>query len=190
MKHSYNERKTGMNWYMDIYWCTKHKQHREGRELDVTKSKSVSCRGQREGWTSPDFPVSPGELWNPFSFSLDLSLSLFFLILLILFYFIILSPTPLARCSSWLRTNACFLFHSHFPLSTPSWYQCWAKADSVFLIYSNNFEKMKFKASASMNTKCCLLCWIHLLNLLIELYQDSAPSVGPPVLRFLFGRHL
>ena len=24
-------------------WCTKHRQYREGRKLDVTRTKSVSC---------------------------------------------------------------------------------------------------------------------------------------------------
>jgi hypothetical protein len=40
-----------------------------------------------------------------------------------------------------------------------------------------------------MNSKCCLLCQIHLLllNLPVELYQDSVLSLDPPVLRSLFG---
>ena len=29
-------------------WCIKHRQYREGRELDVTRIMDVSCMGQRE----------------------------------------------------------------------------------------------------------------------------------------------
>jgi hypothetical protein len=56
-------------------WCTKHRQYREGRELDVTRIMDVSCMGQRESSTSPNFPLFLGELQNPFSFSLGLSFS-------------------------------------------------------------------------------------------------------------------
>jgi hypothetical protein len=99
-------------------WCTKDRQYREGRELDVARTKDVSCMGQIESRTSLDFLLSLGELWerrNPFFFSLDLSLMSFvylassfccclFFYYFILFYFIlfyfILSPTTLAGCSS------------------------------------------------------------------------------------------
>jgi hypothetical protein len=86
-------------------WCTKHRQYGEGRELDITRSKDVSCRDQRESRMSPNFLLSLGELRNPFSFSLSLSLSLshvisisstfpffvvaFCFLLFILFYFIL-----------------------------------------------------------------------------------------------------
>lgn len=50
-------------------WCTKDRQQREGRELDVTRTKDVTCTGQRGSRKSPDFLLSPGELRNPFSFS-------------------------------------------------------------------------------------------------------------------------
>ena len=60
---------------MWIYWFTKHRQFKEGRELDVARTKDVSCRGQRESRMSPDFPLSLGELQNPFSFSLDFTVS-------------------------------------------------------------------------------------------------------------------
>ena len=168
-----------MNFHMDQTqrqtwidtWCTKHKQHREGRELDVTKSKSVSCRGQREGRTSLDFPVSLGEFWNPFYFSLDLSLSLFFFwILLFLFYFIILSPTPLAWCSSWLRTNACLEFF------TPI-FHCQPLADISARLTLTQSSLYPFAPTATILKGWSLkpgLVWIHEHKVLLSVLDTSS----------------
>jgi hypothetical protein len=43
-------------------WRTKHRQIKEGRELDIIRTKDVSCRDQGESRISPDFPLSLEDL--------------------------------------------------------------------------------------------------------------------------------
>jgi hypothetical protein len=107
-----------MNWHVDRL-VQQTQQYREGRELDVTRTKGVSC-GAREKTGCLQTSLCPWESSEIHFPSLLISLShvicissislFFYFILLSLFYFIILSPTPLARCSSWLWTNACLEF--------------------------------------------------------------------------------
>lgn len=125
-------------------WCPKHRQYKEGRELDVTRTKDVSCRGHRESRLSPDFPSVP-ERAPKSIFLLSWSLSLShvicissptpppFFFTLLFFYFILLSPTPPAWCSSWLWTYACLEFSNPIFHCQPihSWSQRWAITDSV-----------------------------------------------------------
>jgi hypothetical protein len=54
------QKQTGIETWTD--WYTKHRQYREGRELDITRTKEISCRGQREISTSPNFLLFLGLL--------------------------------------------------------------------------------------------------------------------------------
>jgi hypothetical protein len=106
------------------------------------------------------------------------SISFFNIILLFLFYFIILSPTPLAWCSSWLQTNACLEF------STPT-FHCQPLADisagptltqsnlyPFCTLAINNLEKMTFVVLTLM-LYVAYCSGIHLLTFPVDLHQDS-----------------
>ena len=92
------------------------------------------------------------------------SISFFNIILLFLFYFIILSPTPLAWCSSWLQTNACLefftpLFHCQ-PLADISAGQMMTQSSlhPFCSLVINSLQNVSFIYNANINAVCCLLC--------------------------------
>jgi hypothetical protein len=116
--------------------------------IDNTKRlENFSSRGQREGRTSLDFPVSLEDFWNPFSFYFILFY--FILFYFILFYFIILSPTPLAWYSSWLQTTTCFEVSSPtFHCQTLSWIRSGHHCSNLVHILSHlqqHFKKWSWK---------------------------------------------
>jgi hypothetical protein len=61
--------KTHINWHENRLVHQRQTTDREGRELDVTRTRDISSRGQRGSRTSPDLLLSIGELWKPFFFS-------------------------------------------------------------------------------------------------------------------------
>ena len=109
---------------MWIYWLTKHRQYKEGRELDVASTKDVSYRGQRESRMSPDFLLSLGELQNPFSFSLDFTLSCY---LYVQFFFCITYFSCFFSEQSPIFMEIWFTFIPPMLLFTTVWAETWRK---------------------------------------------------------------
>ena len=74
------QKQTWVDMWTD--WCTKHRQNREGRKLDVTRTKYVYCRDQKAETGHLLMSFCPWESLKsiflpPLSLSLSLSLSLF-----------------------------------------------------------------------------------------------------------------